>query len=74
VIAQGVTGLVCQSYDEMAGMIKSALELNRQSCREYVENNFSVNQMVNGYEAVYEKIIQDRIHSNGRVRVGKINF
>ena len=74
VIAQGVTGMVCQSYDEMAAMIKSALELNRQTCREYVENNFSVSQMVNGYEAVYEKIIQDRIDYNGRVRVGKISF
>jgi glycosyltransferase involved in cell wall biosynthesis len=72
VIAHGVSGFVCQSYDEMAAMIPAALELNRQTCREYVENKFSVSQMVDGYEAVYRKIIQGRIHSNGRLHDAKI--
>jgi glycosyltransferase involved in cell wall biosynthesis len=60
VIANGETGYVCQSYDEMAAMIPKALKLNRQKCREHVENKFSVTQMVNGYEAVYEKLVGDR--------------
>lgn len=72
VIAHGVSGFVCQSYDEMAAIIPAALELNRQTCREHVENKFSVSQMVDGYEAVYKKIIQDRIHSNGRIHDAKI--
>lgn len=74
VIAQGVSGFVCSSYDEMAAMIPAALELNRQTCREYVENKFSVIQMVDGYEAVYGKIIKDRINSNGRIHAAKIQF
>ncbi|MBW4624601.1 MAG: glycosyltransferase [Brasilonema octagenarum HA4186-MV1] len=72
VIDHGVSGFVCQTYDEMAAMIPAALELNRQTCREHVENKFSVSQMVDGYEAVYKKIIQGRIHSNGRIHDAKI--
>jgi len=74
VIAHGETGFVCQSYEEMAAMIPLALEINRQTCRKYVENNFSVIQMVNGYEAVYRQIIKDRIKSNGRIHAAKIQF
>ncbi|MFH7029954.1 MAG: glycosyltransferase family 4 protein [Heteroscytonema crispum UTEX LB 1556] len=72
VIAHGKTGFICQSYEEMAEMIPAALQLNRQTCREYVKNTFTVNQMVDGYEAVYEKIIQDRIERNDSDRAAKI--
>ncbi|SRR5579883_46752 len=65
VITQNLSGFICQSYEEMATMIPLALKLDRQTCREYVKNKFSVTQMVNGYEAVYNKIIQDRMNSNG---------
>ncbi|MBW4671697.1 MAG: glycosyltransferase family 4 protein [Cyanomargarita calcarea GSE-NOS-MK-12-04C] len=74
VIAHGETGFVCQTYEEMAARIPQALELNRQGCREYVEKNFSVTQMVDGYEAVYEKIIQDRIDLNGHIQAAKIRI
>ncbi len=55
-------------------MIPKALELNRRTCREYVENKFSVTQMVNGYEAVYEQIIASRANLNGRIHSAKILF
>ena len=74
VINHGVTGFVCQNIEQMADMIPKALELNRQVCREYVENKFTVTQMVNGYEAVYEKIIQQRIESNGHIHAAKIRL
>jgi glycosyltransferase involved in cell wall biosynthesis len=74
VIGQGVTGFVCQSYDEMAAMIPKALELNRHDCRRYVESKFSVTQMVDGYEAVYEKLIKERFDLNGRILSAKIQF
>ncbi len=74
VIAHGKTGFICKSYAEMTAMIPLALELNRQTCRKHVESNFSVNQMVNGYEAIYRQIIKDRIESNGRIHATKIHF
>ncbi|MGH8002928.1 MAG: glycosyltransferase family 4 protein [Brasilonema sp.] len=67
VIAHGKTGFVCQSYEQMAQMIPAALELNRQTCREYVENRFTVSQMVDSYEAVYEQILKGRTHRNGLI-------
>ncbi len=74
VITHGKTGFVCQSYEEMAAMIPAALELNRQTCREDVENRFSVTKMVDGYEAVYEKIIKDRSHKNESINALKISL
>ncbi|TFI52958.1 glycosyltransferase family 4 protein [Mastigocladus laminosus UU774] len=74
VINHGVTGFICQNVDEMAVMIPKALELNRHACREYVENRFSVIQMVNGYEAVYEQVIKNRANLNGRIHSAKILF
>ncbi|BAY28257.1 group 1 glycosyl transferase [Nostoc carneum NIES-2107] len=74
VIAHGETGFICQNYEQMAQMIPQALNLNRQTCRQYVENKFSVSQMVNGYEAVYEQIIKGRINSNGRIHAAKIQL
>jgi len=64
VIAHGETGFICQSYEEMAQMVPKALELSRHKCREHVANKFSVKQMVDGYEAVYEKIIGVRQQRN----------
>ncbi|MEA5569965.1 glycosyltransferase family 4 protein [Calothrix sp. UHCC 0171] len=74
VIAHGETGFVCQNYEEMAAMIPQALELNRHQCRQHVEDNFSVAQMVNGYEQVYQQIIQQRISQNGHLHAAKIHF
>lgn len=74
VIDHGKTGFVCQSHEEMAAMIPAALELNRRTCREYVKNKFSVNQMVNDYEAVYQKILDNRINLNGYLHAAKIRL
>ncbi|MBD2205324.1 glycosyltransferase family 4 protein [Calothrix sp. FACHB-1219] len=74
VIAHGATGFICQNYEQMAEIIPQALKLNRQTCRQYVENKFSVAQMVNGYEAIYEKIIQARVDLNGHIHAAKIQF
>jgi len=73
VIEHGRSGFVCNSYDEMAEMIPDALKLDRLTCRQYVENRFSVSQMVDGYEAVYQKLIQERVSANGRLHAAKIS-
>ncbi|MDP5338150.1 MAG: glycosyltransferase family 4 protein [Nodularia sp. (in: cyanobacteria)] len=74
VIVHGETGFICQTYKEMATMIPAALALNRQACRKHIENNFSVNHMVNGYEAVYNQIIDNRIHLNGYLDAAQVRF
>lgn len=74
VIVHGTTGFICQSYQEMAAMIPAALELNRETCRDYVQNKFSVSQMVNHYEAVYEQIIKNRFNLNGYIHAANIRL
>ncbi|MEM7554263.1 MAG: glycosyltransferase family 4 protein [Cyanobacteria bacterium P01_A01_bin.84] len=71
VIIHGKTGFICQSYDEMAQMIPGALKLNREDCRKHVENNFTVTQMVDGYEAAYKQVVHNRM-KNGRLDLSKI--
>jgi glycosyltransferase involved in cell wall biosynthesis len=68
VIAQGETGFLCQSVDECVAAIARVPQLNRLACREYVENNFSVQRMADGYEAVYQQILAERFAQNGHVR------
>ncbi|MCA1716811.1 MAG: glycosyltransferase family 4 protein [Actinobacteria bacterium] len=49
-------------WDAMAEAIKSGrLEaIDPHHCREYVEEHFSVEAMIDGYEAAFEKILADR--------------
>ena len=61
VIAHGQTGFICESYEEMGTLIPAALELDRQKCRDRVLSNFSVNKMVDGYEAAYQQVLEGRI-------------
>ncbi|MDB9338080.1 MULTISPECIES: glycosyltransferase family 4 protein [Cyanophyceae] len=74
VIVHGETGFICQNYAEMATMIPAALALNRQACRKHIENKFSVNHMVNNYEAVYQQIIKSRIHLNSYLDAARVRL
>jgi glycosyltransferase involved in cell wall biosynthesis len=65
VIAAGKSGFICQTVEECIEAIPQAAALNRQTCREHVLTNFSVRQMVDGYEAVYEKVLSERYSQNG---------
>ncbi len=69
IIKNGVTGFVTsQSTDveEAAQAIGKILKMPsreylemRQACRRHVEENFTIGKMVDGYEAVYKKVIED---------------
>lgn len=49
VIAHGKTGFVCHSLAEMVQSIPEAIKLDRQTCRDYVINQFSVQSMTDEY-------------------------
>lgn len=68
VIDRGKTGFLCHSVEEAAAAIDKASKLNRFACREQALIRFGVQQMVDGYEAVYQQILKDRFVSNGRSR------
>ncbi|MBH8572006.1 glycosyltransferase family 4 protein [Nostocaceae cyanobacterium CENA369] len=68
VIAHGKTGFLCNSVEDFVSAIDKVTELDRTTCRKYVESRFSMQRMADGYEAAYQQIIQKRFASNGHVR------
>jgi len=67
VIAHGKTGFLCQDLDECVAAIDQIPTLSRQDCRQHVRDKFSVQCMVEGYEAVYRQLISERAAQNGHL-------
>jgi glycosyltransferase involved in cell wall biosynthesis len=68
VIAHGQSGFLCQDVDECIAAIDWIPTLSRQACRQHVIDKFGVQRMVEGYEAVYHRIIEEKVLSNGHLR------
>ena len=54
VIAHEKTGFVCYSLEKMIEAVPLVTKLDRQTCRGYVLNHFSVEAMTNEYEKVFQ--------------------
>ncbi len=59
IVKNEITGFIVENYMGMARAIKKIDKINRNECRKHVENHFSVEKMVDGYEKVYEKAIRN---------------
>ncbi len=57
VIAHGKTGFVCHSLEKMIEAIPAAIKLDRQTCRDYVFNRFSVQSMTDEYEKAFQMVL-----------------
>lgn len=68
VIVNGETGFICNTIEECIAAVHNIAQINRLACREHVLNQFSVKQMVDGYEAVYEQCLAKRLSRNGHFR------
>jgi glycosyltransferase involved in cell wall biosynthesis len=53
-IKHGETGYLLDIEDEMVEMLDRIETLDRARCREWVEEHFSVERMVDGYEKLYK--------------------
>lgn len=67
VIAHGETGFLCNNVTECIRAVEKAIQLDRQACRAYVAHRFSVKQMTDGYEAVYEQLLAAQSTPNNRL-------
>ncbi|UIE39985.1 glycosyltransferase family 4 protein [Leptodesmis sichuanensis] len=65
VIAHEQTGFLCSSVEECLQALQRIPEIDRAKCRQHVEENFSVQRMTDGYEAVYQKVLAERFAQNG---------
>jgi len=62
------TGFLVQCEDEMVEMTRQIQTLDRARCRKWVEERFSVAQMVDGYEQLYRRAVSGHL---GRERESK---
>jgi glycosyltransferase involved in cell wall biosynthesis len=65
VIVHEETGFLCQNIDECIAAVRRIDEIDRFACREHIEKNFGVRQMVDGYEAVYRQLLNEKFARNG---------
>jgi glycosyltransferase involved in cell wall biosynthesis len=68
IINEGVSGFLCNNVEECINAIAKVSTLDRYGVREYVSRRFGVEQMVDAYEAVYQKIITEKFSQNGHSR------
>jgi glycosyltransferase involved in cell wall biosynthesis len=62
VIRPGVTGYIVESVDEMAAAVGKIEKLSREGCRREFENRFTAEIMVDRYEQVYRRLIEEGQH------------
>jgi glycosyltransferase involved in cell wall biosynthesis len=60
IVQHGTTGFICNSDTDMLQRIDEVGQLNRQSCRESVEQYFSTRRMARDYEALFERLTRDQ--------------
>ena len=58
VIEDKVTGFLVNSVDEAVAAVGKIDTIDRKKCRRRVEENFTIDKMVSGYEKVYEEIFR----------------
>ena len=58
VIEDGRTGFLVRHVDEAVAALNRLHEIDRAACRRRVEQRFSIETMVDGYERVYAKIFE----------------
>jgi glycosyltransferase involved in cell wall biosynthesis len=54
-IKNGETGFLVENEEEMVEMTHRVPSLDRAVCRNWVQQHFSIEQMVDGYEQLYRK-------------------
>ena len=53
IVADGRTGLLADTLDELVDAIERVERIDRMACRRHVEARFTVQRMADDYEAVY---------------------
>ncbi|HSE03915.1 MAG TPA: glycosyltransferase family 4 protein [Methylomirabilota bacterium] len=56
IVTPGRTGFIADTVDELAEAVRHLDRIDRAACRREAEKRFSVERMVDGYEAVYAEL------------------
>ncbi|MFQ4137345.1 glycosyltransferase family 4 protein [Nodosilinea sp. PGN35] len=78
IVVDGKTGFLCPSVDDCVAAVTRIHRIERcierQDCRDHVALNFSVERMVNGYEAVYRQVLGDRPGRSYRPQPARVDW
>lgn len=66
VVADGETGFVCDTVEEMVAAVDRIGAIDRYACRAHVERNFSPAAMADGYERIYASLVDERDGGSAR--------
>lgn len=58
IVADGKTGFLVDTVDEMAEAVRKVDQIDQYECRRHVEEHFSVRRMTDDYLALYEEIVK----------------
>jgi glycosyltransferase involved in cell wall biosynthesis len=61
IVVDGSTGFLCLTLEDCIAAVAKIPSISRQDCRDHVAVNFGVARMVDGYEAVYRQLINERL-------------
>ena len=56
VIVPGVTGFIAETLDDFVAAVERLDTIDRAACRRHVEERFTIERMVEDYEAVYRRL------------------
>jgi glycosyltransferase involved in cell wall biosynthesis len=60
ILADGRTGFLGDSVDDLVGAVERLDTIDRAECRRQVERRFSIGRMVDDYEALYRRAVSQR--------------
>ena len=61
VVDHGTTGFVCEDDEDVAQAVRRLDRIDRAACRDRVATRFTVERMVDDYEAVYRRLVRERM-------------
>lgn len=56
VLRDGLTGYVVENHSQMVEAVKKINAIDRAACRKHVEENFTIEKMIDGYEKALQKL------------------
>jgi glycosyltransferase involved in cell wall biosynthesis len=69
IITHGKVGFQCHTVEECVAAVHQIDTIDRATCRQHVQDNFSAASMTTGYEAAYQKLIYPQSALIGRRRL-----
>lgn len=63
VVTDGVNGFIVSDKEEMKNAVSAVGRINRKKCRESIIDKFTIENMTDGYEEAYKKVLESGIRN-----------